>query len=183
VGCGLLTKIGGHGLLSAEMEALADSEATGTVSVYPIGTGVCFFGFSENLEPSLSSVLVDGPDCSAANGCGGHIHTGISCENATTQGGHFYNVDTVAEDPWKLAGYLSTDAAGMGYFMDCLETGESAFADHAFIVHASDGSRVSCGTLPGGSHSTSTDPDSAMMMNTLQLTTAVTMVMALAAGL
>jgi hypothetical protein len=146
VGCGLLTKVDDKELLSTETEPLGDSEVTGTVTVHELGSGVCFFGFSENLEPNLLSFLVDGTDCNASNGCGGHIHEGNSCD-ADLQEGHFYNQVDLAADPWKLAGYLSTDSDGMGYFTDCLETGETGFADRAFIVHNSAGSRVSCGLL------------------------------------
>jgi hypothetical protein len=35
----------------------------------------------------------------------------------------------------------------MGYFTDCLETGETDYADRAFLVHHSDGERVLCGLL------------------------------------
>jgi hypothetical protein len=176
VGCGLLTKVDDNELLSTDTESLADSGVTGTATVHKLGTGVCFFGFSENLEPNLSSFLFAGPDCDAANGCGVHIHSGYSCDDTMTQEGHFYDADTLDADPWKNAGYLSTDSDGLGYFTDCLETGETDFADRAFLVHASDGSRVSCGLLE-------TSKDSAMMMNTLKLTTAFAMVVALAVGL
>jgi len=199
VGCGLLTKVDKYDLLQTETEPLADSQVAGKATVHKLGTGVCFFGYSKNLEPNLSSVLIDGPDCDAPNGCGGHIHDGHSCENSTTQGGHLYDADALDADPWKSAGYLSTDSDGMGYFTDCLETGETHFADHAFIVHASDGSRVSCGQLvalvphhspaetpmPSASSTsspTSTPSSSPSMMNTLKLTTVVAMVIALAVG-
>jgi hypothetical protein len=187
VGCGLLTKVDGSQLLSADTEPLADSEVTGVVTVYKLGTNVCFFGFSENLEPDLSSVLADGTDCNAGNGCGAHIHTGYSCDNTTTQEGHFYDSDALDTDPWKFAGYLSTDTDGMGYFTDCLETGETDFADRAFIVHANDGSRVSCGLLATATDDSPTmaptAADSSDVMNTLTLTTAFAMVIALAVGL
>jgi hypothetical protein len=180
VGCGLLTKVDDKELLSTETEPLADSEVTGAVTVHKLGTGVCFFGFSENLEPNLSSFLVDGTDCNAPNGCGGHIHAGYSCDNTTTQEGHFYNPDIIAADPWKLAGYLSTDSDGMGYFTDCLETGETDYADRAFLVHNSGGSRVSCGLLAETAAGSGTTSKSAMVRNTLKLTTAFAMIIALA---
>lgn len=196
VGCGLLTKVNGNDLLQAETEPLADSQVTSTVTVHEVGTGVCFFGLSKNLEPNLSSFLVDGSDCDAPNGCGGHIHGGYSCDDSTTQEGHFYDAVTVDVDPWKFAGYLSTDSNGMAYFTDCLKTGKTDFVDRAFIVHASDGSRVSCGLLaqierhspsestdmPSASPTTAMSSASSSMMDTLKLTTAVSMVVALAMG-
>jgi hypothetical protein len=188
VGCGLLTKVDGKELLSTETAPLADSEVTGAVTVTKLGTGVCFFGFSENLEPNLLSFLVDdtSTDCDAANGCGGHIHAGYSCENSTTQEGHFYNADTIAADPWKVAGYLSTDSDGMGYFTDCLEAGETDYDERAFVVHNSAGGRVSCGLLATAAvvpDDSGTSGKGEMMMNTLKLTTAFAMIIALAGGL
>ena len=49
---------------------------------------VCFVGSADNLEKDIDSVHGggDGTQCSAANGCGVHVHTGTSCENTDTQG-------------------------------------------------------------------------------------------------
>jgi hypothetical protein len=146
VGCGLLTKADGNKLLSTKMKPLTEADADGRVTVLDLGAGVCFFGLAENLEPNLLSFLVDdGTDCDALNGCGAHIHSGYSCDDTTTQGGRFYNNDPVSPD--ELAGYLSTDSDGTGYFTGCLETGETDYANRAFIVHNSGGDRVSCGLL------------------------------------
>ena len=48
---------------------------------------VCFVGTGEGLEPDLMSIYGGGgDDCTAANGCGVHIHSGFGCANSTEQG-------------------------------------------------------------------------------------------------
>ena len=47
---------------------------------------VCFVGSALGLEPDLKSVDVGGPNCKAGNGCGVHIHYGLSCADPTAQG-------------------------------------------------------------------------------------------------
>jgi len=150
VGCGLLVEqTSPGGLLAADTAALTDAGVTGAVTVYPMSDGkVCYFGYSpDTTEPDLLSVLVGGTNCTATNGCGAHIHEGTSCANATEQLGHFYNKDTLTADPWIVSGYISTDSAGLAYFSDCVDTDESDYDGRAFIIHANDGSRVSCGLL------------------------------------
>ena len=48
---------------------------------------VCFVGSAMDLENSLMSTNGGGGDaCTAANGCGVHIHSGTSCDDKDTQG-------------------------------------------------------------------------------------------------
>lgn len=48
---------------------------------------VCFVGSAGNLEADIKSVYGGGgTDCSAANGCGVHVHSGIDCGDTETQG-------------------------------------------------------------------------------------------------
>ena len=48
---------------------------------------VCFVGTAESLDPDLESIWGGGgSDCSAANGCGLHIHSGFGCVDSTAQG-------------------------------------------------------------------------------------------------
>lgn len=144
--------------LSADTDALTTPEAgTGSVVVYPLeDTGrVCFMGSAVDLEVNLVSNLTSGgDDCSAKNGCGAHVHEGMDCTNSTTQEGHFYNIDELEEDPWSLVGYLSTDENGFAYFMDCLEPKVEDYDGRAFIVHANNGDRISCGLLQRGGSTT-----------------------------
>ena len=68
-------------------------------------------------------------------------------------GGHWYNSEKLAVDPWKLIGYEQTDSDGYGQFASCVRTGFDLTSGldplegHAFIVHANDGSRISCGLI------------------------------------
>jgi Cu/Zn superoxide dismutase len=149
VACGILQETT-RNVLNTETIPLGDSmvtsEITAITGVKEAGE-VCFFGTANALERELVSFKADpvGTDCTAGNGCGLHVHSGISCTNSTTQGGHFYST---ASDPWTTTGYLTTDADGSsGMFFDCVSTGESDMEGHAFVVHADNGSRVSCGLL------------------------------------
>ncbi len=136
-------------MLNTETEPMGDSLVTSeitTISGVKEAGEVCFFGEAYGLERELVSVRADpiGTDCTAGNGCGLHVHSGISCTNSTTQGGHYYST---ADDPWATIGYLTTDTDGYALFFDCVSTGETNMEGHAFLVHADDGSRVSCGLL------------------------------------
>lgn len=154
---------------------------------------ICYVGYATGLEPNLESVLEGGTDCSAANGCGTHIHSGFACTDTTTQGGHHYDPDVLLlstgsdEDPWALLGYERTLDTGAGFFGDCLETGVTAAKtkDKPFIVHASDGSRVSCGLLKdwdGGVQNQTETQDTSMSGSVAQSIT-LAMIVALVASL
>jgi len=137
-------------LLSADLNPLTDAGVTGAVKAFQFEETdfICYYGTAENLEPSLSSMYGDesGMDCAATNGCGTHIHAGKDCTDSSTQMGHFYSGDV---DPWAIVGYESTEANGFSKYFGCLGTGEVDYVGRAFIVHANDGSRVSCGLLDG----------------------------------
>ena len=48
---------------------------------------ICFVGSGEGLEPDLASTYGGGgTDCTAANGCGVHIHSGFGCTDSSAQG-------------------------------------------------------------------------------------------------
>jgi hypothetical protein len=170
IGCGIIKKVTDQGLLSTVTNQLASSGVTSQVSLHTLGEGVvCYFGLATSLEPDLVSFLnpnttLNGKDCNITNGCGVHIHNGTSCTNSTTQGGHYYGGE-VAIDPWNYTMYYSTDEDGEGYFTGCVDTGitdDSMFSDRPFIVHANNGSRVSCGLLQVAAGGSPTAPTPAM---------------------
>jgi len=147
VGCGILTKV--EDPLTADLAPLGDSMAMGSVSAVQLNGDsdtICYMGYAMNLEAGLSAFYAPaaGPDCTAKNGCGTHVHAGTSCESSETQKGHYYSGES---DPWAIVGYDMTDAAGFANYVDCISTGETEFEGKAFIVHANDGSRVACGLL------------------------------------
>uniref|UniRef100_A0A7S4EK82 FAS1 domain-containing protein n=1 Tax=Pseudo-nitzschia australis TaxID=44445 RepID=A0A7S4EK82_9STRA len=121
---------------------------------------VCFVGSASGLDPDIQSANGGGGgDCTAANGCGVHIHAGMDCESTESQGGHWYNEAPLDfTDPWALIGYEQTNAAGLGQFASCVYTGFDVASDptllvgRAFIVHREDGSRASCGLISKAPH-------------------------------
>jgi hypothetical protein len=148
VACGILEKTT-ENVMVTETEPLGDSNVTASItsiSIIKEVDQVCFFGMASGLERDLVSANADpaGTDCTAGNGCGVHVHSGTACTDSTTQGGHFY---ATADDPWSSVGYRTTDADGQAMFLDCVSTGEIDTDGRPFVVHANDGSRVSCGLL------------------------------------
>lgn len=132
------------------------SNVNGQVVVLPglvaeMADSVCYQGYATGLEPNVESFLLNtgGSQCNVTNGCGAHIHAGVGCADAMEQLGHYYDPDTVAVDPWLLESYYSTDSSGTGAFVGCAITGDNAaeYVGRPFIVHGTDGSRLSCGIL------------------------------------
>mmetsp|Transcript_44925 Transcript_44925/g.48617 ORF Transcript_44925/g.48617 Transcript_44925/m.48617 type:complete len:431 (-) Transcript_44925:291-1583(-) len=162
---------------TADTTPLGEGEVTSETTLFiPQWTGlsdvaapndvICFVGSAQQLEADIESVYGggSGTQCSAANGCGVHVHAGTSCEDTDTQGGHWYNTETVSEDPWATVGYLSTTAEGYGQYASCVRTGYDLMSDpsllegHVFIVHGEDGGRISCGPIVPASPATNTIP-------------------------
>jgi len=86
--------------------------------------------------------------CSVSNCCGFHIHSGESCDDSTTQGGHLKNPDDT--DPWAPIKINTDDADSTEQtFAQIIDVAEDydPFEGKVFIVHDVDGNRVSCGPL------------------------------------
>ena len=87
--------------------------------------------------------------------CGVHIHTGTTCSDATLVGGHYWNTAIYGAnstyDPWTAANgaYYTSDVYGRAsrYFYLDQGYGYEDTLGHAVVIHAKDGSRISCGTL------------------------------------
>jgi hypothetical protein len=111
--------------------------------------GICYQGYATGLEENVDSFLTGSGSlqCDVPNGCGAHIHAGKGCGNSDVQLGHLYDPDEIVVDPWLLESYYTTDDFGTGAFVGCAITGEDDYFQRAFIVHGTDGSRLSCGTL------------------------------------
>lgn len=143
---------------TAPIPGTEDYSATGSVSVMAnvqdfVNDGVCYMGYAKGLEPDVESFLLGtgSQQCNATNGCGAHIHDGFGCENTDAQGGHYYDDTELAEDPWQLESYYTTDSSGEAALIGCAITGYGAsqYDSRAFIVHKTDGSRLLCGLLEG----------------------------------
>jgi hypothetical protein len=130
---------------TAVLSPLGTSTAKGEVTIFATSTGLLGVGTAESLqEPNLRSLQSGGENCTSANGCGVHVHSGTACTDAASQGGHFY---TESLDPWSSVGYSSTTADGKANFSFSVTTAATTIQGKPFVVHDNTGSRVACGVL------------------------------------
>merc|ERR1712232_1457959 len=132
-----------------------------------MGTTVVGAGTAFHLQPSLLSYASGGANCTEKNGCGVHVHSGFSCENTTTQGGHYFDGSV---DPWAVVGYTSTDGMGNASFAFMIRSTASDVVGKPFIIHDNAGGRVSCGMLmeaenapPASGLTTTVEPQDAVL--------------------
>jgi hypothetical protein len=82
------------------------------------------------------------------NVCGIHIHTGLTCSNASLVGGHLYEA---SEDPWTTVRYSSTAGVSTNANGFVVPTGldMSQLLGRALVVHNSNGAgeRIACGIV------------------------------------
>ena len=88
---------------------------------------VGYAGIASNLESDLTAST-----CTALNACGVHIHSGLSCANVTTQGGHYFQNATVPIDPWINEEY-TTDKNGKANFQSIVNMGTTDIEGRVFI--------------------------------------------------
>jgi len=99
----------------------------------------------------LDTACVSGAGNSVTNGCGIHVHEGLSCDFAADVGGHYYSSD-LNDDPWSDAVYVS-DGSGMSSSSTTVITGLLLWelAGRAFVIHElTSGARIACGVLVAG---------------------------------
>jgi len=127
-----------------------------SVGTYPVYSG------SKDLTPTGTIGLeygVDGTFTYSYNvagleanceGCGIHVHAGVSCESHEAVKGHGWNIEYV-RDLWTAAGgsVYATDAHGNATGEFKLYNGFDIFSNmnHAVVIHAQDGARLGCGVL------------------------------------
>jgi len=128
---------------------------SGTVTVTASGT-------TQTFDMSLTGV---DNHCSvwnagdANNTCGIHVHSGTTCTDDA--GGHFYNQDIFADDPWASIRYGGKGTvSGTADGVVSVDTGLqlSELAGHAFIVHGWYGERVACALLAAPTPAPSSSP-------------------------
>ena len=113
-------------------------ETAGTVTVTTDGT-------SQTLTYSLPTGTDVGCAAgagSADNSCGVHIHSGMTCTDDA--GGHWYDDETITEDPWaSITYFVGSGTAGP------VDTGLAAsdLVGRALIIHDYSGGRIACALL------------------------------------
>ena len=111
---------------------------SGTVTVTSDGT-------SQTLAYSLSDTEIGcaGGAGPADNSCGVHIHSGMTC--TADAGGHWYDDETITEDPWASVSYIGVTSASDT--TDPVDTGYDDAVGRALIIHGYDGGRIGCAIL------------------------------------
>lgn len=121
-------------------------EYAGSKDFTPTGTIGLEYGVDGTFTYSFDVAGLEA-DC---EGCGIHVHAGVSCETHAQVKGHGWNVEYV-RDLWTSTGgaVYATDEYGnaMGEFK--LYNGFDIFSNmnHAVVIHAQDGARLGCGVL------------------------------------
>jgi Cu/Zn superoxide dismutase len=93
-------------------------------------------------------------DCATApegvsNACGIHIHEGMTCDDADSVGGHYYDGDSISEDPWAPVTYqASADGTSKGKTQASIGAGQD-INGRAIVVHDKTGARVACALIEG----------------------------------
>lgn len=103
------------------------TEGTAVVFVGSTSGVIGYAGFASYLESDLVA-----SECTAVNGCGAHIHNGTSCDDSTTQGGHYFVSPAVTEDPWVNERY-SSDETGSTNFSGVVNIGTDMIEGKPFL--------------------------------------------------
>ncbi|CAK0878811.1 unnamed protein product, partial [Prorocentrum cordatum] len=99
----------------------------------------------------LDTACMSGAGDDVTNGCGIHVHEGMSCDVADDVGGHYYSNDR-STDPWADVVYVS-DNSGMSSSKTTVDTGLMLWdlVGRAFVIHElTSGRRIACGVLVAG---------------------------------
>jgi hypothetical protein len=112
--------VSGFAVLFTKQDSDNDAESTSSYLGYA--------GKVENIESNLTDA-----SCTEVNGCGVHVHSGTSCLNSTTQGGHYYNNETIDADPWEDARYFTNDDGLSSSFSGLLDIGTVDIEGRPFI--------------------------------------------------
>jgi hypothetical protein len=84
-----------------------------------------------------------------ANACGIHIHEGKTCDDADSVGGHYYDGDSMSDDPWAPITYqASADGTTKGKTFASIGAGQD-INGRAIVVHDKTGARVACALIEG----------------------------------
>jgi len=144
IGCGILKSTSNTNRMKARIGAYPGYSTVGTN--FPNGT-VRVFSFEDDVVRIRATLSGLEPNCVQ---CGLHIHSGLSCDDADSVGGHWYKDEKVTEDPWaaEKATYTS-DSSGNAKASFYVYNGYDyeQNVDHAVVIHGQDGSRIGCGVI------------------------------------
>jgi hypothetical protein len=117
---------------------------TGTVGGYLYGDDAYIWYNLAGLEADCASA----PE-GVANACGVHIHEGMTCDDADSVGGHYYDGDSISADPWSPVTYqASADGTSKGKTSASIGDGQN-INGRAIVVHDKTGARVACALIEG----------------------------------
>jgi ferredoxin len=127
----------------------SDKSCTATIAKYPGYAGVqavtgrvIVTGNNYKDKTKLEYHLA-GLEGSANSGL--HIHTGITCQDASYVSGHYYAGEADGEDPWTTT--VASDSSGVS--VGNLEVKDgidyAGTIGHAVVVHDAAGARIGCG--------------------------------------
>lgn len=110
-----------------------------------------YFGWTEvYADPDLSNITVfyNLTNLPPSSYGGMHIHTGMSCSDASVVGGHYWTPAT-DPDPWNINAMWFSDANGNAVGNFTVSTGYQYAGNlrHALVTHLANGTRFGCGVL------------------------------------
>jgi len=138
---------------------------TATIGYYPGYDGFIDPEFGGHVEVNfegeemqvLLNLTMEEEDCIE---CGIHIHTGMSCDDADSVGGHYWNSTAINYDPWTAdnEAFYETNPMGLENAFFIINSGYDLQDNvgHAIVLHLEDNMRIGCGIL---SYSDSDSPN------------------------
>ena len=117
-----------------------DLAVAGTVTVTTDGTSQTLaYSLTADIDPLCGA----GADSGTANSCGIHVHQGTTCTDDA--GSHWYDDESISEDPWASVSYIGVTSASDT--TDPVDTGYDDAVGRALIIHGYDGGRIACALL------------------------------------
>lgn len=134
--------------LVATIQKYPDADVNGEA---PQGSVSMFFDDNGDVMINVDANYLS-QSCSEANtnknGCGIHVHSGKTCDEADLVEGHYYPKN-LADDPWSNVRY-SSDIAGLSTSRVTIKGNGYGAADtvgRVVVFHDPDGGRIACGIL------------------------------------
>jgi len=134
-----------YSVYTASLSQLGSSGVTGEVTIFVTGNDMLGVGSATALDFNLLANSSGGSNCTAKNGCGAHVHSGTACDDAASQGGHYFAAG--GSDPWAPIGYGKTSSTGAATFSFAVRGSLTSIENKPFVVHNNAGGRVACGLL------------------------------------